>query len=363
MNLRFHWMLPKGGEVAVQTPEATAAFRTRCYERSSPARQPDLEGWTYFARQAEEAGIDSLLISCGPFEPDSLLTACAVGAATQKLKFIAAFRAGWMHPTTFVQQFNTLSMLLGGRVALNMVAGSSTEEQHTYGDFLAHDERYARAEEFLTVCHDFWRDPHELNFSGKYYRVERGVLHTPFQAIGRSYPEIYVSGHSEQALQLASSRATCCLRVVDAPEKLEPLVARFRQEGVDVSLRLGLVCRETRANALKAAKALLPDNHAGRRQAPITSKNDSLMYRQAADSATDSGWLNDTIWAGLVPFYGPVWTSLVGTPDALARAFLDFKEIGVAQFIVSGCPELQELPRFSRDILPLVRRAEATCSS
>ena len=36
MNLRFHWMLPKGGEVAVETAKATAAYRTRCYERSVP---------------------------------------------------------------------------------------------------------------------------------------------------------------------------------------------------------------------------------------------------------------------------------------------------------------------------------------
>lgn len=31
MSLRFHWMLPKGGEVAVETVEATAAYRARSY--------------------------------------------------------------------------------------------------------------------------------------------------------------------------------------------------------------------------------------------------------------------------------------------------------------------------------------------
>ena len=35
-----------------------------------------------------------------------------------------------------MQQFNTLSLLVGGRVALNLVAGSSSAEQHGYGDFL-----------------------------------------------------------------------------------------------------------------------------------------------------------------------------------------------------------------------------------
>jgi alkanesulfonate monooxygenase len=352
-------MLPKGGEVGVETAKQTAAYRTRSYERDSPARQPDMEGWGRFARSAEEAGIESVLISCGPYEPDPVLTACALGRETRKLKFIAAFRSGWMQPTTFVQQFNTLSQLVNGRVALNMVAGSSTEEQHTYGDFLEHDERYARAEEFLTVCNAFWRSHGEVNFAGKYYRVEHGILHTSFQASDRSVPEIYVSGHSEQAQRLACSQGSCWLRVVDTPEKLQPMVARFRQQGIDVCLRLGLICRDTRAEAIQAARVLLPDDHIGKRQAPITSKDDSQMFREAARSEADAGWLNDTIWSGLVPFYGPVWTSLVGTPEALAKAFLDYKEIGVTQFIISGCPELHEIATFGREILPLVRSEEA----
>jgi alkanesulfonate monooxygenase len=359
MNLRFHWMLPKGGEVALRTAKKAAAFRTRCHEPSSPARQPDMEGWLRFARAAEEVGVESVLISCGAYEPDPLLCACALGRETARLKFITAFRSGWIQPTAFVQQFNTLSMLVGGRVALNLVAGSSTAEQHTYGDFLQHDERYQRAEEFLEVCNAFWRGEGEVDFVGKYYRVERGILTTPFQAPGRTRPEIYVSGHSESAQRLVCKQGTCWLRVVDTPEKLQPLVARARDSGLEVCLRFGLVCRETRAEAVQAARALLPDDHSGRRQDPIMSKDDSLMYREATRVAANAEWLNETIWAGLVPFYGPVWTSLVGTPDSIATALLDYKSIGVTQFIISGCPELDEIALFGREILPRVRQAES----
>ena len=116
-----------------------------------------MEGWVHFARHAEEAGIDSVLISFSRYEPDPFLVSCALGQATSKLKFIIAYRSGLMQPTTFVQQINTVSALVQGRVALNIVAGSSTHEQHGYGDYLAHDERYARAEEFLDVCNSFWR--------------------------------------------------------------------------------------------------------------------------------------------------------------------------------------------------------------
>src|SRR5215211_2547127 len=172
MKLRFHWMMPKGGEVGMKTAQETSRVATT--KASSPAALPDMEGWTRFARCAEDGGIESVLLSFSRYEPDTILVACAVGQVTTKLKFIVAYRLGLMQPATFVQQINTLSGLIGGRVSLNIVAGSSALEQRGYGDFLDHDERYARAEEFLDVCHSFWADKCEVSFSGKYCRIDKG---------------------------------------------------------------------------------------------------------------------------------------------------------------------------------------------
>ena len=48
-----------------------------------------------FARCAEEAGIESVLLSFSRYEPDTIFVACAVGQATKKLKFIVAYRLGY----------------------------------------------------------------------------------------------------------------------------------------------------------------------------------------------------------------------------------------------------------------------------
>jgi alkanesulfonate monooxygenase len=260
-----------------------------------------------------------------------------------------------MQPTTFVQQVNTLSALVGGRVSLNIVAGSSTSEQHSYGDFLAHDERYARAEEFLAVCHAFWRGAGEVDFEGKYYRVEKGKIHTPFVAPERNAPEIYISGHSEPSERLACSYGSCWLRVIDTPEKLRASVERVRARGVGVCLRLALICRRTREEAFGVAESLLP---ADKGESITRLKDDSQMYREGKSLAGEDYWLNRHLWAGLVPFYGPVWTTLLGTPEELAEAFLAYKRIGVGEFIISGWPEVDEVEIFGREVLPLVRDAE-----
>ena len=355
-------MLPKGGEVLLdgrQTPLEAARYRIESMSTASPAPKPDLKGWTHFARCAEDAGIESVLISFSRYEPDPFLVSCALGQAVKKLKFIIAYRSGLMQPATFVQQMNTVSALVQGRVAFNIVAGSSSEEQRGYGDFLSHDERYARAEEFLAVCNAFWTGDQEVNFKGKHYCVEQGKLATPFVAgdkplIGsdRTRPEIYVSGHSEKSEALAYSQGTCWLRVAETPEKLAPVVARARERGIGVCLRLCLLCRPTREEAIEVAESLLPLD---RDESTTRLKDDSQMYREGNRVTGDGYWLNHSLWTGLVPHYGPVWTTLLGSPREIADALVEYGRIGVTEFIMSGWPEVETVEVFGRELLPLVR--------
>jgi len=358
MNLRFHWMFPKGGEVGMKTAQETSRVATT--KTGSAAALPDMEGWVRFARCAEEAGIESVLLSFSRYEPDTIFIACAVGQATKKLKFIVAYRLGLMQPATFVQQINTLSGVINGRVSLNIVAGSSIVEQRGYGDFLEHDERYARAEEFLAVCRSFWSNKgDDVSFTGDYCRIEHGKLYTPFVAPDRTMPEIYVSGHSEQAQHLALTQGSCWVRLIDTPENLAPLVSRFRENGVGVCLRLCVVCRPTREEAVAAAEALLPPEEIGRQERRILSTSDSKTLKDALRAADTVGWMNRNLWAGLVPHYGSSAITLVGSPEDLAEAFLEYKKIGVTQFIIAGWPKLDEMMIFGREVIPRVREAES----
>jgi alkanesulfonate monooxygenase len=376
--LRFHWMMPKGGEVSMKTAQETSRVLTT--KKESPAAMPDVPGWTRFARAAEESGIESVLLSFSRYEPDTILIACAMGRATPALKYIIAYRSGLIQPAPFVQQINTLSGLIGGRVALNIVAGSSTAEQRGYGDYLEHDDRYARAEEFLAVCKAFWgrtlcaptatttaptgrgaqRAPESVTFDGKYYRVDGGKLHSPFQSPDRTAPEIYVSGHSPQAQALALSQGSAWLRLIDTPEKLAPIVAQVRERGVEVCLRLCVICRETRDEAVAAAMAMLPDDDTEKEERGILNRSDSQTLKQALAAADERGWMNRNLYAGLVPYYGSSSITLIGSPDELAEQFLEYKKIGVTQFIIAGWPKLDEMLIFGREVLPRVRQMEGS---
>lgn len=353
-------MLPKGGEVVVngtQTPREAAQYRLEATHPGSPAPRPDLPGYTHFVRTAEDAGLDSILISISRYEPDPMVTAAALGMVTEKLRYIVAYRTGLIQPASFVQQINTLSGFLNGRVSFNVVAGSSPEEQHSYGDFLGHDDRYARAGEFLEICNELWSQAGPVNYRGKYYQMENGAISTPWQSPDRDRPEIFVSGHSQVSKDLAAAQASCWLRVLDTPEKIASEVAEMRSRGLEVCLRMGIICRPSRVEVLEVIDQILDYIYEKDKKLNLPNRLDSQMYREAA-AAPEGAWLNENIWAGFKPFCGPVWTTLAGKPDELAQALLEYKKIGVTQFILSGWPEVDEVEIFGREILPLIRAAE-----
>jgi alkanesulfonate monooxygenase len=354
--LRFHWRLPYSGE--------TSALAMADQSSAPVIGLPDPDLQASFCRYAEESGIDSLLVDFGFAKPDPMLLAAVLGRATKKIKFILAYRSGLFSPTMFVQQVNTLSALIQSRLLLNIVAGYSPEEQRAYGDFLSHDERYERTEEFLAICRSFWECP-EVNYNGKHYRIEKGSLKTPFIAPDRKFPEIIVGGGSAAAQQLAIRQGTCWMQLADTPEKMQQGCDAALAHGIEAGVRVCLIVRPTREEALESAQALVTGNDQGKKLAggrDFFAKTDSVSFKKAYQLG-DNEWLTPTLWTGAVRIQGPTAIALVGSPEDVASAILDYKKIGVSQFIFSGWPKLEEMVYFGRTVLPLVRRKEQKMSS
>lgn len=353
MNLRFHWRLPQGGE----KPGASRAHQASLAETGLP----DLEQQAEFCRTAEECGIDSLLTDFGWSKPDSILLAAALGMLTSRIKFIIAYRSGLICPTSFVQQLNTLSALINGRLSLNIVAGHSPEEQRYYGDFLPHDERYRRTEEFLEVCRRFWTGDQPVNFEGHHFRVENGRLNTPFVSDERRFPELYIAGSSEAARHLALSQGTCWMRLAEPPAKLAENVRELIDCGRKLGVRCSVVARPTRGEAVQAANEIRGgvnakfNDRSGEKG--FVSHSDSISINSTYRMA-DTEWLTPTLWTGLVRSHGAAAITLVGSYDEIAESLIEYGRAGVTHFILSGWPKLEEMRLFGREVLPLIRKSE-----
>ena len=159
--LRFHWSLSQAGD-KLRRAQATTRMSGLF----------DLEQQIQVCRHAENNGIESMLMAIGFTRPDPLQLAIAIGLQTEKIKFMVACRSGLISPTFYVQQLNTASALLPGRMLLNIVCGHTPHEMRYYGDFLDHDERYRRTGEFLAVCRGLWERKFPYSFNGEYYKIE-----------------------------------------------------------------------------------------------------------------------------------------------------------------------------------------------
>lgn len=354
MPLKFHWRLMQGGE------------RSRLTRATGSANEstglPDLEAQIDFCRRAEEAGIHGLLTDFGASKPDSILLATALGLGTSKIEFIIAYRSGLIVPTSFVQQLNTLSALINGRLSLNIVAGHSPEEQAFYGDFLTREKRYERTAEFLEICRALWKQNGPVTYRGQYYQTENSRLNTPFMARQRTFPEIFIAGGSDEAQKVAIRCGTLWMRMGDTPENLRESNQRVLAAGKEVGLRMAIIARPTREEALLAARKLVdtldPSLQEGQREQEFVKKSDSVSIKATFRMAAEEEWPAPYLWRGAVRTHGPATVCLVGSPEELARAFIEYKKVGVSQFILSGWPKLEEMVYFGGHVLPLIRRKE-----
>jgi len=352
MSLRFHWSLSQVGD-KFRRANATADMKGLF----------SLETQIEFCRAAEKSGIESLLMAFGFTRPDPMALSTALAMHSGRIKFMIACRPGVMSPTVFVQQINTVSALTNGRVYINIVTGHSPQELRYYGDSLDHDQRYERTDEFLSICRAFWARNEEINFQGKYYDILNGRLNTPFVSTERSSPEIFLGGNSELAEQLAIKHANCLWRFADTPANLSQIVPRITAQGTEVGLLVSILARPTREAAVRDAYNMVQSLTAKQPQIfgkQFAQKTDSVAYRSTLELAekSESSWLTPWLWTGAIPYLGSPAIALVGGAEEIASALMEYKQIGISQFLFMGWPDLNEMAYFGREILPLVRQKE-----
>jgi alkanesulfonate monooxygenase len=352
-RLRFHWSLPSAG------------VRNRL--RGATARQDvnpvaDLPAQQAFCQQAEEAGIDSVLLPIGFQRADPITLAGVFGAATKNLTFMVAARSGIVSPTYFVQQINTVAAITGGRVSINMVLGHSSEELRYYGDFLDHDKRYRRTDEFWTICDALWRQEFPVDFDGEFLRVEGARINNQFVSPERSRPEVYFAGSSKLATQIASGHGDSLLCIAEPPDGLAARIRPAISNGIEVTLACTQISRPTRDEAVQAAydvAAAAGEQGKSVQRSFRRQTAESEGFRRAFTlSERESPWVTPYLWTGLVPYMGPPSVALVGGPDEIVEAIFDYRRIGVTQFLFQGRPDLETMIFFGEEILPRIRRRE-----
>lgn len=349
------WFLPTSGD-------------TRYLGTSDFGREPTNAYLREIAVTAERLGYDGLLIPTGSSCLDPWVVASSLVPVTRRIKLLVALRTSLGGPTAGARQAATLDAALEGRLLLNVVPGGDAAELAAEGVFISHDERYAAADEYLTV----WKKllaGETVDFDGKHTKVSQAKNFYP--AAQRPHPPLYFGGSSEAAHDLAARQVDAYLTWGEPPAAVARKIAdvRERAERAGRTLRFGVrlhvIARETEAEAWAEADRLisrLSDAEIAAAQANFAKMDSVGQARMAAlhGGQRDKLVIGPNLWAGVGLVRGGAGTALVGSAEQVAERLAEYQALGVDSFVLSGYPHLEESIRFAELVFPLLGKKPVT---
>ncbi|AZD36416.1 Alkanesulfonate monooxygenase [Pseudomonas chlororaphis subsp. aurantiaca] len=359
--IEIDWFLPTNGDGR----HLTSSGLPKALLFQQGERAPTLDYLRQIVRAAEQAAFDGIMVpTASGFEDPWLITA-VLAQEVRRLRFLLTLRPGLELPAYSAHRAATLQLLSENRLDLHLVSGSSRFEQRSLGDFLEHDERYARTAEFLEVFQAVWAgkgQPHH----GRYYRSGLGNPIAP-QA---QAPAIYFGGASAAAEQVGAAHAQTYLMWCEPPAMIAERILRMRElaaargRGLRFGLRLHIFAAATDDAAWAHVERLLeeiPKEAIDRAQLQMAAYESVGQSRQT-DLVKGRGRgareleVSANLWAGVGLVRGGAGTALVGSYQQVAERIEEYHQLGVDCFILSGFPHLEEAIHLGAELLPQLRR-------
>jgi alkanesulfonate monooxygenase len=334
------------------------------------SRETNLPYLRQIATAVDELGFEGVLLPTGNLCEDAWVVASSIMPFTRRLKFLVAVRPTITSPTLAARMAATFDRLSEGRLLINVVAGGDAAEAAADGIFVSHDERYEITDEFLAV----WKEVlagGKMTHGGKHIRVEEA--HVYFPAVQKPYPPLYLGGSSAAAIEVAAKHVDVYLTWGEPPAQVAEKIARVRaaaaKQGrtVRFGIRMHVIVRETSEEAWEAANSLI--RHVDRdtvgqtreRFNRMDSEGQQRMNALVQQNAPNLE-VSPNLWTGIGLLRRGAATALVGDPATVAQRMVEYADLGIETFILSGYPHLEEAYRVAELLFPLLplSHAEAT---
>ena len=324
-----------------------------------------------FARAHEDAGFDRILVGYWSDQPDGFLVAAHAAAHTSKLKFLLAHRPGFVAPTLAARKLASLDHLTDGRLAVHIISGGSDSEQRRDGDFRNKTERYARTDEFLTVLKQSLESTQPYDHQGTYYQAEQAF--SAIKPLQKKLP-IYFGGSSAEAIDVAARHADVFALwgepLKGAEETVRNVRAAAAQQGrnIDFNISFRPILGTTEKEAWERAEYIRATAEKQLAETGYTfglPKPQSVGAQRLLAAANEGDRLDKVLWTGVAKLVkgGYNSTALVGTPEQVSDALLDYYRLGIHSVLIRGFDPLNDVVEYGRELLPLTREKVAALDS
>lgn len=104
-----------------------------------------------------------------------------------------AHRPGFVAPTLAARKAATLDHFTGGRIAIHIITCGNDADQQRDGDWLDHDNRYRRTDEYLNIIKQIWTSDIPFDWEGKFYQVKKAF--SDVKPLQKPHIPIYLAVH------------------------------------------------------------------------------------------------------------------------------------------------------------------------
>jgi alkanesulfonate monooxygenase len=334
-----------------------------------PTRGIDLPYFRRYVRSLEEGGYDYTLLPYGSASADSFVTAAAVSQLTEHLRPIVALRPNTTFPTVGAQKLATLDQLSEGRAVVHLISGGSTAEQARQGDYLPKEQRYARTSEYVDILRRSWTEAEPFSHDGEFYRFDDfGPGFAPYD----SPIPISIGGSSDEAFQIGGEKGDIFSfwgePLADIKSQIERVNGIAERSGRTDRPRIWVTFRPIVAETEELAWAKAHDYvekigrtfQAGsfRKLYLGSGQPENVGSQRLLEFAAQQDVFDRALWmrTAAATNAGGASTALVGTPETVAAAILDYVDLGADLVSIRGYDTLNDAVDYGRHVLPLVRQ-------
>ncbi|RRQ29420.1 LLM class flavin-dependent oxidoreductase [Rhodococcus sp. Eu-32] len=322
-----------------------------------------------YARALDDAGFDYTLLPYGSSGWDPFSVAAAVSQHTERVRPIVALRPNTMYPTVAAKALATLDQLSGGRATVHIISGGNTIEQAREGDRLDKVARYERSAEYIEIMRRAWASEKPFDHAGTHYSFEN--FHSEIRPLAGTIP-VSVGGSSEDAYRVGGALGDIfglwgeplaeTKQQMDAVFEQARLAGRTDRPRIWVTFRPIIAPTEELAWE-RAHRTLAKLDGNGSAAAVAADGGVQNVGSQRLLDIAARGELHDrALWTPVATATGGrgASTALVGTPETVAAAILDYIDLGAELISIRGYDNLNDAIDYGRYVLPIVRQELAS---
>ena len=316
------------------------------------------------ARIHERAGFDRVLIGYFSDAPDGFLVGAHAASVTQRLGFLLAHRPGFVAPPVAARKLATLDQLSDGRLAVHIIAGGSDADQAKDGDWTDHAARYRRCAEYVSLLRRTWTAQSPFDHAGEFYRTR--ATYSEIRCRQQPHIPIYGGGGSDAAIRALAPDVDVFMLWGEPLKDTARFMDRVRREAAlcgrtpAFSLSTRPILATTEGEAWDRARAILDRVQINRGGAPAPQRQ-NLGSKRLLQAAAEAELHDTCLWTSLAAATGAQGnsTALVGTPETVAKALLEYYKLGATSLLIRGYDPRPDAVRYGEELIPRLRELVA----